>query len=81
MGQQVYKITCDRAVAEEIVAELEKDREAAISVDEIGKPLAGVVETLTIVASLTTIGANLLTAWLAARPHLKKRVQVTEVER
>ncbi len=80
METKRFRIMCDRTVAEELVSELRKDDGSSISVSTPEKRLAGAVEVLSIVASLTSIGASLLAAWLAARPHLRERVEVQALD-
>ena len=80
METKRFRIMCDRTVAEELVSELRKDAGSSISVSTPEKQLAGAVEVISIVAGLTSIGANLLVAWLAARPHLRERVEVQELD-
>jgi hypothetical protein len=76
-----YKILCERAVAEELVYELRKDEGATFSVNTSDKPLSGTLDVLSIIADLTSVGANLLALWLAARPKRKEQVKIQELDR
>jgi hypothetical protein len=75
--ETIVTITCDRVTAEDIVVELKKDQEGKIRVNSSERRLTG-VETVQIVASLSTLGVNLLKAWLDARPHLQHSVRVEQ---
>jgi hypothetical protein len=60
-------ITCNRASAEQVIAELIRYDDSTFTVRNEAKRLSGLVDSLSIVASLTTVAHTAFMIWLHKR--------------
>lgn len=77
----IVHLTCERTLAEEIVKELQSDPENVLTLTEDRKNFEGGTQILTIIADLSTIGVNVLTAWLLLHQEMKKRIKIDDPEK
>jgi ABC-type hemin transport system substrate-binding protein len=81
MERTTLIIECDRAAAEDVIAELRRFDDTIVTVQNDAKKLSGLVDALSIVASLTAVAQTAFTLWLQHRKDKNAiKVRATEDE-
>ena len=70
-------ITCDRSIAEEVETELESLDAGNIHIPEDQKNFFGLADTISIVASVTSIASGIFQVWAAKKQASHARIVVT----
>lgn len=66
-----FKIQCDRHIAPDLLREIDKNADSSWYIEDKQKNFDGAIDSLVIVANLTTIAANALMIWIATREDMK----------
>jgi|GEM_PF-5545116 len=75
-----FRITCDREVAREIISELESLENSSVQIDENQKNLEGLVEVVSLIASISSVATNTFLIWSEKKKGAKEKVKIDEIQ-